>query len=171
MSLATYAAPFHEDNNKKIMPTTKIHSKKVSNLLNKIHETFDTSDNLADFVPPPMPQSSGVQKTKERHQMPAPSHEYTEQLHNEDSKRGPPEYAKFYSNKVESFRPFFAQDQYKEENGNDINAKLNDILNLLQKQQEQRTENVTEEIILYSFFGIFIIYLVDSFKRVGKYTR
>lgn len=169
MSLATYAAPFHEDNNKKIMPTTKFHSKKVNKLLNKIHETFDTSDNLVDFVPPPMPQSSGVEKTKDSHHITTPSHNYSEQL-SDDSKQQPPEYAKFYSNKVESFRPFFAQDQHKEENG-DVNAKLNDILHLLQQQQEQRTENVTEEIILYSFFGIFIIYLVDSFKRVGKYTR
>jgi hypothetical protein len=28
-----------------------------------------------------------------------------------------------------------------------------------------------EEVVLYSFLGIFIIYIVDSFTRIGKYTR
>jgi hypothetical protein len=28
-----------------------------------------------------------------------------------------------------------------------------------------------EEVILYSFLGVFIIFIVDSFARVGKYTR
>jgi hypothetical protein len=49
--------------------------------------------------------------------------------------------------------------------------KLNYLINLLEEQQDQRTESVTEEIILYSFLGIFIIFIADSFVRVGKYTR
>ena len=49
--------------------------------------------------------------------------------------------------------------------------KINYMINLLEEQQDERTNNVTEEVILYSFLGIFIIFLVDSFARVGKYTR
>jgi hypothetical protein len=45
------------------------------------------------------------------------------------------------------------------------------MINLLEDQQDERTNNVTEEVVLYSFLGIFIIFLVDSFARVGKYTR
>lgn len=49
--------------------------------------------------------------------------------------------------------------------------KLNYMINLLEEKQDEKTNNVTEEIILYSFLGIFIIFIVDSFARVGKYVR
>jgi len=49
--------------------------------------------------------------------------------------------------------------------------KLNYMINLLEDQQDQKTGNVTEEVVLYSFLGIFIIFVVDSFARVGKYVR
>ena len=49
--------------------------------------------------------------------------------------------------------------------------KLNYMINLLEEQQDEKTNNVTEEVVLYSFLGIFIIFVVDSFARVGKYVR
>ncbi len=49
--------------------------------------------------------------------------------------------------------------------------KLNYMINLLEEQQDQRLESVTEDVVLYSFLGIFIIFIVDSFTKVGKYTR
>ena len=49
--------------------------------------------------------------------------------------------------------------------------KINYMINLLEDQQDERTNNVTEDVVLYSFLGIFIIFVVDSFARVGKYTR
>jgi hypothetical protein len=45
------------------------------------------------------------------------------------------------------------------------------MIQLLEEQQEQKINNVTEEIILYSFLGIFIIFIVDSFVRIGTYVR
>jgi hypothetical protein len=45
------------------------------------------------------------------------------------------------------------------------------MINLLEEHQDERTNNVTEEVVLYSFLGIFIIFVVDSFARVGKYVR
>jgi hypothetical protein len=50
-------------------------------------------------------------------------------------------------------------------------AKLNYMIHLLEEQQDEKTGSVTEEVILYSFLGIFIIFLVDTFTRVSKYTR
>ena len=38
-------------------------------------------------------------------------------------------------------------------------------------ENEEKNSYVTEELILYVFLGIFIIYVLDSFVRVGKYTR
>jgi hypothetical protein len=52
-----------------------------------------------------------------------------------------------------------------------LTDKLNYMINLLEDQQDERTNNVTEEVVLYSFLGIFIIFVVDSFARVGKYVR
>ena len=45
------------------------------------------------------------------------------------------------------------------------------MINLLEEQQDQKTGSVTEEVVLYSFLGVFIIFIVDSFTKVGKYTR
>ena len=45
------------------------------------------------------------------------------------------------------------------------------MINLLEEQQDEKTNNVTEEVVLYSFLGVFIIFIVDSFSRVGKYVR
>jgi hypothetical protein len=49
--------------------------------------------------------------------------------------------------------------------------KLNYMITLLEDQQDERTNNVTEEVVLYSFLGIFIIFIADSFVRAGKYVR
>lgn len=49
--------------------------------------------------------------------------------------------------------------------------KLNHLIRLLEDQQHERTEHVTEEFLLYIFLGIFVIYVVDSFSRSGKYIR
>jgi hypothetical protein len=45
------------------------------------------------------------------------------------------------------------------------------MISLLEDQQDEKTNNVTEEVVLYSFLGIFIIFVVDSFARAGKYVR
>jgi hypothetical protein len=49
--------------------------------------------------------------------------------------------------------------------------KLNYMISLLEDQQDERTNNVTEEVVLYSFLGIFIIFVADTFVRAGKYVR
>ena len=62
----------------------------------------------------------------------------------------------------------------KEEDNVQINKlveKMNNIILLLEENYDEKKGSVTEEIILYCFLGIFIIYLVDSFVKVGKYVR
>ena len=56
-------------------------------------------------------------------------------------------------------------------NKNMLMEKLNYMIHLLEEQQEDKTGNVTEELILYLFLGIFVIFVVDSFARAAKYTR
>ena len=49
--------------------------------------------------------------------------------------------------------------------------RINYMIHLLEQQQHEKTDHITEEFLLYTFLGVFVIYLVDSFTRVGKYTR
>lgn len=49
--------------------------------------------------------------------------------------------------------------------------KLDKVLFLLEEQRDQKTGHVAEEVVLYSFIGIFIIFVLDSFARAGKYVR
>lgn len=56
-------------------------------------------------------------------------------------------------------------------NNDKLLEKINYMIHLLEQQQYEKTDNVTEEFILYSFLGIFIIYVVDGFSRSGKYIR
>jgi len=54
---------------------------------------------------------------------------------------------------------------------NKIMEKINYMIHMLEEQQNEKTNNVTEEFLLYTFLGVFIIFIVDSFARAGKYTR
>jgi hypothetical protein len=56
-------------------------------------------------------------------------------------------------------------------NKDQLLEKLNYMIHLLEEQKDEKTGHVIEEVILYSFLGIFIIFIVDSFARAGKYTR
>ncbi len=49
--------------------------------------------------------------------------------------------------------------------------KINYMIHLLEEQQNEKTNHITEEFVLYTFLGIFMIYVVDSFSRSGKYVR
>lgn len=85
----------------------------------------------------------------------------------------------YYRKVLSSSSPSVASSSYKAtttnssvSGSNDIMIeKLNYLINLLEEQQDQKTESVAEEVVLYSFLGIFIIFVVDSFSRVGKYVR
>lgn len=61
--------------------------------------------------------------------------------------------------------------QYMSVSNEELLKKIDNILFLLEEQSETRTKYITEELILYVFLGIFVIYLVDSFVKVGKYIR
>jgi hypothetical protein len=54
---------------------------------------------------------------------------------------------------------------------NKVIEKLNYMIHLLEEQGVEKTNNITEEFILYTFLGVFIIFVVDSFSRSGKYIR
>ena len=228
MSLAMYAAPFDNDSseyknndndniiNKKRQTHNKTQKKypkenfdqeKVNSVLEKIHNNsnMDEEDTLANFSPPPKPESVGVSKTIATEKMqnmtnenmfrtlgkaPSPNYENDENLelnnfnsNYADNKSAEDYYKKFIPGYVPGKNPVNKQ-YYNSNNSNMSSAnmlggdsndlllkKINYMINLLEEHQDERTSNVTEEVVLYSFLGIFIIFVVDSFSRVGKYVR
>jgi len=73
--------------------------------------------------------------------------------------------------------PQYLSSVFQASSNNDADAKdlmlqkLDQIISLLENQQDEKTGHVTEELILYCFLGVFIIFIVDSFARAGKYVR
>jgi len=49
--------------------------------------------------------------------------------------------------------------------------KMNKILEMFEDQKEIKTGQKNEEIVLYCFLGVFIIYIMDSFVNIGRYSR
>jgi hypothetical protein len=49
--------------------------------------------------------------------------------------------------------------------------KINYMIYLLEQQKKEKNKHTTEEFVLYSFLGVFVIYIADSFARSGRYIR
>ena len=155
---------------------------------------------LGDFNPPPKAQSAGVNKTISTEQMmnmtnkndlmfrtlgraPQPSYDGENDLDlNDYSNYGDDKSSEEYYKKVlpgyvqqknSVNKPYYNVNYNTQQNQSDdiLLQKLNYMITLLEDQQDEKTNNVTEEVVLYSFLGIFIIFVVDSFARVGKYVR
>jgi hypothetical protein len=54
---------------------------------------------------------------------------------------------------------------------NKLLSKLEYIIHLLEEQHNEKTNYITEELILYLFLGIFILFVLDSFAKASKYVR
>ena len=190
-SLAFYAAPIENNDNsngnsiieKKKNLRNKTLKKRISNETDKQHvkamiETIhnnsnDNDDNyMGNFSPPEAPQSAGGEKidsrkTEVEHIQPYQSEDNPvsiEAFNTLETTQNDDYYKKvvpYYSNMS---NPSQSQNE-------DFLNKLDQILYLLEEQNNERTGHVTEEVILYSFLGIFIIFVIDSFARVGKYVR
>jgi hypothetical protein len=63
-------------------------------------------------------------------------------------------------------------EKYKTQGTNDeLLSKLDHMIEMFEQQKEIKTAQKNEEIILYSFLGVFTIYILDTFVSIGKYTR
>jgi hypothetical protein len=45
--------------------------------------------------------------------------------------------------------------------------KLNYIIHMLEEKKDEKTGHVIEELVLYCFLGIFIIFIVDTFMNAA----
>jgi hypothetical protein len=53
----------------------------------------------------------------------------------------------------------------------ELMEKLNYMIYLLEEHRDEKTGQVTEELILYVFLGIFTLFVLDTFVKNGKYSR
>lgn len=132
---------------------TKPNSDKNEQLFLNNH---NDSDNvfLADFKPPPKPMSV-AKKTDDK----VPQHDTNNSIKPLDSNNN------YYKQYIPSNKSNLPVDN------NEIFKKINYMIHLLEEQQEVKQGCMTEELVLYCFLGVFIIFLVDSFTKVGKYVR
>jgi hypothetical protein len=156
---------------------------KVNSALSAIHGSSSSNSEMGEFKPIAPPVSVGVENTKINNPD-ASSDEVDVQglntVHmNEHTteqyyKQFMPAYQQHAQSQgqgqVQEVQGQVQGQQYSKDNTNVI-AKLNYMIHLLEEQKDERTNNVTEEVVLYSFLGIFVIFIVDSFVRVGKYVR
>ena len=80
------------------------------------------------------------------------------------------QYQQQYAAGYNQYQPTQSQ-QHSPPQNDALLKKLNYMIHLLEEQKNEQTNNVTEELILYIFLGIFVIFVVDSFTRVGRYKR
>lgn len=172
-------------------------SLKINNLLNKI-TGFDSdsgSGRLADFKPPPNPT---LTKTPAAVQKMSPDNPLIPALpnSNEPKQRNISPSQMFYrpfsgssSSTSSSFSNYLDAHtdniSYRNLRGGSEDGlsydkpyyakkedRLNYIVHMLEEMQKEKTNHVTEEFVLYTMLGVFIIYIVDGFARIGtKYVR
>jgi hypothetical protein len=82
-------------------------------------------------------------------------------------------YQNTYENKLlfQKNKPYYANMGIPNGIDNKLMERINYMVHLLEEQQHEKTANVTEEFLLYTFLGVFVIYVVDTFSRNGKYVR
>lgn len=174
------------------------HRKSVHELLNQINSYNATSENtgakLHDFVPPPTPVmnmrkpdlSRGADftptdlmpKNPMQHPVPEiPKSRMGAFVSNDSRSSGLTNYANVYNAPrllpAHVPRPYYSQMGIGDAPGFDSKSleRLNYMIRLLEDMKDEKTDNVTEEFILYSMLGVFMIFLVDSFTKSGKYVR
>ena len=78
-----------------------------------------------------------------------------------------------FSSLQESYIPYtnMATNQPSGNNNEELMERINYMIYLLEEQKNEKTGSVHEEMVLYSFLGVFVIFIVDSFARAGKYCR
>lgn len=139
----------------------KIHKKDKVDPIENPGGTFsnDSSDKLGDFQPlPPVDPVQMIRPTNYS----LPQQRY-EKIDLQDKVN---DYNETYYSSVP-----YSQMYNSNEKNKDLLNKLNYIISLLEEQKDEKTNNVIEEVILYVFLGIFIIFVIDSFAKASKYVR
>ena len=175
----------YEDNEKKPKHKKISHNRTVKKKHVRKKKSPSVSNNLADFQLPPHPK---ITKNP-------PEVVDAFSLHQNDDDDGedddqpsyvtPNEYSTNFSsvenNEVNTQSQYYKQfvPYYAKLSGEErpvapkdpLMDKLNYMIHLLEDQQDEVTDHVNEELVLYLFLGVFVIFTVDAFSQSGKYVR
>ena len=186
------------DNNKKIRKNKtfkqrrrKVDQRKVENFLNNL-ENYDEDtqpkdyneeegeEGLADFKPPPLPKlTKGPTDDMKKHD-PQKDPDKANDMFIEKDESVTPEgydnmvtdnYKSYYDNYIPYYNNPSNNNQPVFNNKDELMRKLNYLIHLMEENKDEKSQNVTEELVLYLFLGVFVIFVLDSFVKVGKYTR
>ena len=149
---------------KKANPSKK--AMQFLNSMNEIKNDDDDEEDLADFNPPPPAELTSLPVDKKDNNIDSdisPEAFNNIDISEEKIKQYYNNYIPYYENTTNVPNIHGSKD--------DLMKKLNYMIHLLEENKDEKTNNVTEELILYMFLGVFVIFVVDSFAKAGKYTR
>jgi hypothetical protein len=129
------------------------------------------SSDMSDFNPPPHPELFSPNNQESDN---IPVTQVDKPVSKENFTQLPSTYAAdYYSQyaKYQNENNLPTQQNISSLSNQELLNKLDNILYILEQQQDNKTNYVTEELILYIFLGVFVIYVIDSFVKVGKYIR
>lgn len=156
----------------------------VNNIIDKMAslKTDNDGDSLENFTPISYPENEGESgnEPENNHKTILPKDYAIKRHHITNSNFTPDTSVK--SNNIHSdfnrvydvstSKPFYTSGTgLGKKNDNKITDRLSYIVHLLEQQQNEKTDNIFEEYILYILLGTFVILIVDSFSRGGKYVR
>jgi len=170
------------------LATSSVSDEKVENMMKHLNITSeDDIEGLADFNPPGQPVSSGVERTKnsisstegfQNTEMFGINNDNNDQNSQDDqdvSQEGFQEANGTYAQQYyKQYVPYYSNASNMKEGASsnpEIMEKLNYLVNLIENNNDEKVNSITEELVLYCFLGVFIIFIVDSFAKVGKYVR
>ena len=151
---------------------------KVENFLNGLQSMDDDDDSeglanfdssqLNKFNPPPNPELNVKNDSTQENMIDNDvSPEAFSTLNNSTPQNN-------YQNYYNTYVPYYnnaTNNANLHGSKDELMKKLNYMIHLLEENKDEKTNNVTEELVLYLFLGVFTIFVVDSFARAGKYTR
>ena len=151
-------------------------------LSNKRDDSDDEDDIGSEYIPSTQPiaekqttdNSRDVEDNSEEHQMLQKGLEQQRVYLQQNTSNNLPYLNKYIQNYTgtPNYVPNYNQaPKHTELNNNELMKKLNYVVHMLEEQHDEKTGSITEELILYTFLGIFVIFVVDSFAKTGKYKR
>lgn len=160
MTLNDWASTFDGNENDIEIKKSNKTRRKVTDFRQFDSMIKDDDDELSDFVPNAILTKTPVEKT-----FTPPA-----QLYEQPLLPKPAEIQYNVSPALHTGQPMYMPPQTS---GKDtlLLDKINYMIRLLEDQKDEKTGHVTEELILYAFLGIFVIFVLDSFVKTGKYVR
>lgn len=192
MSLAMYASPYENENddithskkqvvtnnnnnNKNLRKTVKKPvTNKVANFMKKLQQhdnEIDVDDGLSPLEEEDEHNNLADYNNENNNDHDNDNHHNNKVVDNYSTQMP---IMPFYNSNIDSSAPVAAAVRATHvpvPESDELMQKLNHIIELLEKQEHEKSDSVAEELILYCFLGIFVIFIVDSFARAGKYVR